>query len=65
MNGGVTKIVFSGPQGSGKSKHAKKLAATLGLDGKVVRYYDLGEMKGQLPDPLPTDCHVIIIVRNE
>lgn len=63
MSAGVITIEFSGPQGSGKSKQASKLADTLRLDGKVVRYYDLEGAKGQLPDPLPTDCHFIIIVR--
>lgn len=64
MSGLQTKIEITGPEGSAVSRTASKLADTLRLDGKVVRLYDLTKPKSALPDPLPLDCHFIIIVRN-
>jgi len=62
MPRGIVTIEISGPQGSGKSVAAKKIAEMFRLNGKVVRHYDLAN-GGSLPDIMPTDCHYIIIER--
>lgn len=63
MSGGPIRIEITGPEGSGVSKLASKWTTTLQLDGKVVRLYDETMKHGAIPDPLPTDCHVLILVR--
>lgn len=62
MSKGVVTIDISGPQGSGKSIAAKKIAEMFRLNGKVVRHFDLSN-GSKLPEIMPTDCHYIIIER--
>lgn len=58
-------LTLAGPKGGEAGKLGVKLHSTLALGGKVVRLYDLNGLKGDLPDPLPTDCSVTIIVNKD
>ena len=58
-------VTFQGPKGGEAGRLASKLASMLSVGGKVVRGDDEHTGKGSLPDPLPTDCNVTIIVRKD
>lgn len=50
-------VTISGPQGSGKSQTVSELYNWLILSRKVVKKFS----EENVPDPLPTNCDVIII----